>query len=355
MNYTKVMFVCDYAANYGGNFLASLYALASRLRTQEKDILFIFPSSAESKHWEIDLSQFRVIYCDFDTKTLANAIRSNISTSDRVILHLHFITSLALLLDLKQYMRNRGLLVVHEHMTIQSSIKQRIKGFLLKTIGPKNIVYVGVSPAVYQQLCREVGKKRTRLVINAIDTSRLNPSVNHDNTNILMFGTHFERKGVDLAIAALLHSQIASRTTMQIVTHNIKEAQNKIIAHFGSIPSFVRVLPTSSDARRLYDNCFLFLSPSRSEAFGYAVVEAAYSGDRVIASDVPGQDTLEDIPGIAWIKRDNTRQLQNAIESAYFSHVRGKSGTLAKTQNYIRQHYSLEHWVDSILTIYNQA
>lgn len=188
---------------------------------------------------------------------------------------------------------------------------------------------------------------------NAIDTKRLTPSNNHSNNNILIFGIDFERKGVDLAINALLHSQLATKIRLLVVSNDTKDAQNQIIARFGSIPSFVTLMPTSTDAGNLYNNCFLFLSPSRAEAFGYAPVEAAYAGDQVIASDIPGQDTLKDIPGITWIPSDDILQLRQAIEKAYSSHIKNTLNDHTKTQNYIHKHYSLENWVKCILAVYD--
>lgn len=359
MYYNKVVFVCDYAANYGGNFLASLYALANKLKSEQKQVLFVFPSAAETKHWEIDLSRFKVTFCDIYSEALSRTIRSFVSPSDQAIIHLHFVRIRALPADLKHYMRNRGLFVIHQHMIMGAGFKEVIKriidGILLRTTGPKNAIYIGVSPAVYRQLRREVGKKKSRLVINAIDLKRLNPEARHSNNNILIYGTHFERKGVDLAIDALLHSHLASTVRLQIVTHNIKDAKERIIARFGTIPSSVTLIPPSVDAGSLYSNCFLFLSPSRLEAFGYAVVEAAYSGDQVIASEVPGQDTLKDIPQITWIRSEDTHQLRAAIEQAYDLHKSGRQLFDPEIQKYIQQHYSLENWVKNILTIYDRC
>lgn len=361
MGYNKVVFVCDYAANYAGNFIASIYALATKLKSQNKQVLFIFPSAAEAKtrHWEINLSQFQIAYCDLYSEALTHTVRSFVSQSDRAIIHLHFMRAFSLPVSLKHFMRNRGLFVVHEHMIMGSSFKQVIKrilkGLLLRTLGPRNAVYIGVSPAVYQQLCQEVGKKKSRLVSNAIDLKRLNPRTTHLNNNILIYGTHFERKGVDLAVEALLRSPLSAKVWLQIVTHNIKEAQDKISDEFGTIPSFISVIPPSVDAGSLYDQCFLFLSPSRLEAFGYAVVEAAYSGDQVIASDVPGQDTLKEIPGITWIAPENADQLRIAIKNAYDLHTRGTSNNVREAQEYIRGHYSLEKWVENVLAVYDQS
>lgn len=352
MNYNKVVFVCNFSANYGGNFLASLYSLAIELKAKKKNVLFIFPLTARNKNWEIDLSHFNIAYCNLYSRDLTRVVRTFVSPSDRAIIHLHFTRAFSLPMSLKHYIHNHGFFVIHEHMMINSRFKRKLKGLLLRILGPHNSIYIGVSPAVYQQLCQEVGEEKSRLIINAIDTERLHVQKEHNNNNILIFGLDYKGKGVDLAISALLHSQLSAIVRLQIVSNNIKKTTNQIISQFGFVPSFVRIIPTSTNVSRLYNNCFLFLSPSRSESFSYAVVEAAYSGDKVIASDIAGQNTLKNIPGIKWFESENVRQLQQAIEEEYTFHIQTKTVPLEKTQNYIREHYSLKKWVHEILSIY---
>ncbi|MCE2074390.1 hypothetical protein GPU11_07470 [Streptococcus thermophilus] len=90
MNYNKVIFVCNYAANYAGNFLASLNSLAKQLKKKQKKVVFIFPLEAKNKNWEIDLSEFQIIYSDFNNKVLLKNIKNAILSGDRVIVHTHF-------------------------------------------------------------------------------------------------------------------------------------------------------------------------------------------------------------------------------------------------------------------------
>ena len=65
--------------------------------------------------------------------------------------------------------------------------------------------------------------------------------------------------------------------------------------------------------KEVYEKTDIFLAPARSEAFGYAVVEALYCGCEVIASDIPGQNKIEKYVGIRWIQSENVEELQKAI------------------------------------------
>lgn len=350
--YNKVIFVCNYAANYAGNFIASLNNLAKKLEHNTK-IIFIFPKSAVIENWEIDLSNYQIVYSDFQSKNLIKTIVKNIDRTDKVIIHLHFVSAL-LLIKLRRLTDSKNLLVYHQHMTIKHNWKMPIKGLLLRALASKNIIYIGVSPYVYKDLCQEVGKNRCRLVVNAIDTKRL-VTTDYHNNNILIFGTNFKGKGVDLAIEAIRTSRIASKVKLEIITHNIENVKKLIIQQYKEIPRFVKIRGTSTNISELYKNSFLFLSPSRAEAFSYSVVEAAYSGNQVIASDIPGQNTLKNIPGIYWIEKNNAYQLKKCIEKAYYSqNDRLTNVNLLNAEKYIEKHYSLDSWSNKIIDIYNE-
>lgn len=351
--YNKVIFVCNYAANYAGNFIASLNNLAEKLGHDTK-IIFIFPKSAVIKNWEIDLSKYQIVYSNFQSKNLVKTIAKNIDRTDKVVIHLHFVSAL-LLINLRRITNSNNLLVYHQHMTIKHNWKMSVKGLLLRTLAFKNVIYIGVSPYVYKDLCREVGRKRCRLVVNAIDTKRLVTANRHKNNNILIFGTNFKGKGVDLAIEAIRMSRISSKIKLEIVTHNIENVKKLIIQQYKEIPRFVNIRGTSTNISELYKNSFLFLSPSRAEAFSYSVVEATYSGEQVIASDIPGQNTLKNIPGIYWIEPNNTHQLKECIEKAYDNQEnRMTNVNLLNAEKYIEKHYSLDSWSNKIINIYNE-
>lgn len=45
----KVIFICNYAANYGGNFLASLAKLSQNLSIDGIQSIYLFPKIASNK------------------------------------------------------------------------------------------------------------------------------------------------------------------------------------------------------------------------------------------------------------------------------------------------------------------
>lgn len=343
--------MCNYAAEYGGNFLSSLNLLAQKLQQKRKTVVFIFPEIAKTRHWEIDLSAFNVLYVAFDFIHLPQAINNAIQPSDHTIIHLHFVST-ALLLPLKFAINPHNKIIVHEHMNDGNGLKKIFKGLFRRLFAPRNASYIGVSPYVYHVLCDEVGKKKSWLVTNAIDITRLRGREQMRNNNILIFGFAYHRKGVDLAIKALSHSRIAPNIKLRIVTNDVAGTKDLISNEFALIPNFIEFIPPTQNVEKYYDESFLFLAPSRSESFGYAVVEAAYSGDRVIATDIPGQNMLKDIPGIQWVQPNNYLQLREKIEIAYERYVGKKELNIQRIRAVIKAHYSLTAWVDQILHIY---
>lgn len=352
LKYNKVFFICDYCADYGGNFLASFNFLANRLLSRGVRVYFVFPKEAQGKNWEIDLSKFNVIYCSFDNTNIMNVVSHHLNNDDYAIIHLNFLSSL-ILTKFKKIIGDHVKYVFHQHMAVNFGLKQVIKGTVLRLCAPKKVAYIGVSPEVYRDVKREVGKRKSYLVLNAIDVKRLKLLPNTDSSDVLIFGTAFMRKGVDLAIKAIQNTILAKKCKLLVVTHDEKKARQLIQEQYGGLPKFVKLLPPVQNVEELYQKTFLFLSPSRLEAFGYAAVEASYSGDQVIISDIPGQNILSAIPGVRTVPSENVQQLRLEIIEAYKHRRDSYEDINAKARKYIDNHFSLEHWADSILRIYD--
>jgi len=59
--------ICDYAADYSGNFISSLLNLAKKVRSTLKvETLFIFPEESRSKPWIklITDANFKVVFAN---------------------------------------------------------------------------------------------------------------------------------------------------------------------------------------------------------------------------------------------------------------------------------------------------
>ena len=360
MHYKKVIFICNYAANYGGNFLASLNVLSKELKKRKVKVEYIFPISAKKKKWEINLDNYKVSFLNInDEKELSRYFKENLISGS--IIHTHFLIPRQLLkINHAIGTRPNVKIVFHEHMDLDprgNKLRNILRKLCFKFIF-HNEFFIGVSPSVYKRLCLIYGEKNSFLVENAISFNRLdkkgiNPFSADTKKHLIIFGTDYKRKGADIAIRALQKSKYNSNLELDIVTHQIEEAQRYIVQDNKTIPNNVKILSTDSDVQDFYNNSLAFLSPSRHEAFGYAVVEAAYCGTQVVASDVSGQNTLKKIPFIYWVQKENVDQLTEAINNSYEKSAteRQREGNINK--KFIIKNYSLDTWVKQIITIYN--
>lgn len=353
----KVIYICNFSAEYGGNFLASMNGIGKSLVKKNVSVVFIFPETVKNKKWEINLSDYKVLYVNFNDNSAMLKVVDREMVND-CILHLHF-TRLTLVLKLKAIMKKYGhsYLLYQEHMYPKDSYLLDIKGHLLSVL-VRNAYFIGVSPGVYKTICNMFGEKRCYLLRNAIDLTRLNHNSkdkrenSHLPNSILIFGSDFYRKGVDLAINAMSKSEkLKDKCNLIVVTHNKNKTEKIINDLFGELPSYVHIHKPSKDVSELYKNSFIFLSPSRSEAFGYAPVEASYYGLQVIASDIPGQNTLKNISSIQWIKKGDVIKLKELMENAYNNR---KKFNNEEARQYIKTNYSLEEWISNLLNIYEK-
>lgn len=368
---TNILVIANYAAAYGGNFLASFAFLANCAEKEGYRPCFIFPEAAADIHWESDLSRYDVRYADFHSQAYDQCVLSMLA--EKTIIHTNFLSARELIHLQKLTAGRSGVkLICHEHLRLDKSRDNtgednpaRRMIMAMKRQGKKIIcrhmlrswTFIGVSPAVYQDLCRWYGARRVYQVLNAISCKRLDadyvPQLPvFDKPVVSIFGTHFLIKGIDIAIRAVAGSRIRNNIYLLVLSHRPDETKQEIFRIFKEIPAFVIVMPPVTDVQEVYHKSFAFLSPSRSEAFGYAVIEAAYAGTRVIASDIPGQNTMRDVPGIYWINCGDTEQLRLSIEDCFEKRM-VQSENAAHARAYIKENYSLAGWSKKILQIYN--
>lgn len=85
------------------------------------------------------------------------------------------------------------------------------------------------------------------------------------------------------------------------------------------------------------------------------VVEAAYCKCQVIATNIAGQNVLQDIPYVHWISANSPHELSQEIYKALQKSI-NNAGILVKEKNeqreYIKQHYSVEAWCTEIVNSY---
>lgn len=358
MSRPLLMIAC-YAAKYGGNFIRSVSALAG---AYDGDVTFLLPEAARDKKWLDELGDYAIEFASFTNKGLHDACAALGRKCGRdVIVHVHFLTGLSLRTITAEFPN----VLCHWHMAVDPPVglKNKMiavaKRAVFSTFYPR-ARFIAVSEPVAASLREEYPMARVECVPNAIDFSRYVgrkvDARNRPNRPIraLIFGSHFERKAIDVAMAAC--DRLAQRgydVVLTVATHSPCECREKVAAIRGDVPSWMHIIPVMEDVASLYESADLFLSPSRSEAFGYAVVEGAYMGCGVVASDVPGQNTLKCIQGIQWVHPEDPDGLADAMLASVGMLTSRAQVVLDALRSDLECQYGIDSWVEQILNIYS--
>ena len=252
-------------------------------------------------------------------------------------------------------------MTVPEVTSAMKKIKQMVRWVIYY-----GMVIVGVSDPVTDDLKKYFLKADCVSIPNAIDFQMLDKCsenrplpedfTDRDRFCILIHGSDFFRKAVDLAARAVqeLGKETQYGLSLYVTSHDVKYAQSVLRDLCGNDPC-IHVLAPVENIKSLYDRVDLFISPSRLEAFGYAVVEAAYSGCQVAASDIPGQNTMKSVPGILWFEKDDIQGLKNAILMAMeVCRSREAVRIKEKQRDYVTREFRVETWVDRNIALYDR-
>lgn len=352
--------VADYAAYYLGNFMESLAALEEALGKKSISVEYILPESAPLERYG-DFSKKHVIHtCVFEPQEIARTVSSRIGEGDCIV-HCHFVGP-RIVAAIKKVLRGLNCpIVVHEHMRCDWGMKSP-KGLVKKLFWHRVLSgchVITVSSAVEDDMRAILGGQSISRVENAVSTERLD-RVNADLSgsydslrDVVIFGTHFERKGVDIALKAV--GECENNLRLVVLTHDENAAIQMLDACDANWRKRCEVRHVVQNPADVYRACLCFVSPSRSEAFGYAVAEAAYCGCQVVASDILGQNDMKDIPGINWVPVEDVRALSSALDKCV-ERARAESaefkGQESIARKYVREHYGLPAWVDGVLKVY---
>ena len=361
----KVLYICNYAAKYSGNFIASLSQLARMVG--DKNVVYLFPTKAKGMDWINILSDHcnSMYFCDFKYKslrTMCKQIACDIGNGN-VIVHTHFVED-TLLLGVKASFKK---IICHYHMTVPDTtlFRGKVKR-IIRQIFYHNMVIVGVSDAVTKDLSKYFYFSRCESIPNAIDFAALDkgisngynmPVIEHEKFNVLIHGTHFERKGADLAVMAvseLNQENDVSYIHLYVTSHHVSDTLKKVKMLTSDL-EYVHIIDVVENIIYLYDGMDLFISPSRNEAFGYAVVEAAYAECQVAASNIPGQNTMMVIPNVIWFEKENVGSLKQAIQQAHYDKMNGTAKLKKKEQREMAmKEFSIEAWSSKNMELYSR-
>lgn len=353
----KAIFFANYGSPYEGNFIVSLKMLESRLNEKNLSVTYVFPMRTQGRGWLDQLkNDNNEIYFISDNKAVAIKELSKIIKNAQFV-HTHFLNMEQMLVlriaRIVSFAKCKVIHHIHNHYQKSSNvIKYSIKAWSLKS----DLMLAcgsGVCDSIYEADL----KNNASYIDNGIDFQRLNQygeSVFDVNCcQILMFGFDCKRKGVDIAVKACerLH-QAGMNIQLNIsLSRNEDVVKNEINMLLGKIPSWITLLPPRNDIATYYKGADLFISPSREEGLCYSLIEAAYCGCIVVASDISGQNELE-IPQIVWCKKEDENDLADKIQNMMSISADEKTIILNGQKTVVEQKYSISRWADEVEKYY---
>ena len=351
----RVLHICDYAANYRGNFMDSLESL-EKYHDHVKNF-YLFPARAQhtsAKEWIQELNKEQEIAYIQKENLFSNVLLLlNILKKHKINRIVRHFSDKKMDLLIRIFFDGKKVIRFFHNdcKPAGNVVMQKIKEVLYK--GNK---MVGVSDAITSHIKAVYPQYSVHSLVNAINFARLDHMEEFqkaDGISLLIMGWDYERKGVDLAVKAAHALREKYDLTLQIVGGINEEEVKKLACKIlGEEADWIHYLPPTNHIGTYFAKNDIFLSPSRQEAFGYANIEAAYCKNSIVLSRVDGQGELQ-IEGAYWVESDNIEDLTQKLEQAVLElSLPEKIAQREQVRAQVMQNYSLQEWSNKLVDLF---
>ena len=351
-----VLQVCSYAADYPGNFIASMEAVENALLRDGIKTIYAFPALAAEKSWCKEIQKRTDVFFLPQAKARIlpetyQAFREIYRQFDVGIVHSHFE-----LYDIPATITAKKKTVVFWHLHDPIQIRANMRGLLWRfqygVVG-RRAQLLAVSD-YYRKLVVSLGfpEKSSRVILNGIDLERIHFTTKKTILyDFLTFGWDFYRKGDDLILRAC--ERLAAEGFPFKLLLNGNDLTWVDLGKFypNGIPSWLVLGNPVKDVNQLFEASRFFIQASRRETFSYAVCEAAYAGLPVICSDIAGLEWAKELPLVSFFPSDSIEQLYALMKN----HLQMKSvlpDAVDSTRKVIEASFSTFAWADTIKAAY---
>ncbi len=346
----SVLHICSYASSYKGNFIESLEFLSKK--DDKRNHIYLFPNFANNPNTLAWINQLKTAYLQNKSFFKNVSLLKRIIKENNVTCIFRHFSDKKIDLILKLFFKNIKVIRFFHMMTTpeRNCLKMKFKKWVYK-----KDIFVGVSEPATNSAKKYFKQNNVYTIDNAICFNRLDTIDSFEKSNktsLMVMGYDFFVKGVDLAIKSCEKVRKKYDIILYIVlATNKQNAINYIEKTYDNIPDWIILLPPTENIGTYYKNTDIFLSPSRTEAFGYAVVESAYCKNSIVATNVDGQAQLK-IDGIYWAETENIDSLSLAIENAIKElNIEEKIAQKELTSKLIQERYSIEKWSEKVLEL----
>lgn len=370
-----MLHLADYGGSYPGNFIASLRALTPELARRGMEQVLAFSHVAEGRRWLDDLRSdgFAVrLLPSGSSKARREAMRLACA-EDVVIIHTHFTTFDLAAWTAQQSCRLLGrapdvVWHVHSPTDFRPDLERTLKDLVKWRLLGRTAYTVVVSEGGYRVMVeRGVRTERSRAIPNGIETRRLEVPIGErararrtlgveDGERLcVLFGWAPERKGVDLAIAAVRGLVEDDRLPVKLVL--VGDAPTRALAdraYPAGLPAWLQVAPPLDSVGTYLAAADLFVSASRAEGFSYAVTEALAFGRLVATTDIPGMEWARSMPAAVFCAPEDADDLRRAIRLAFSWTAEECESRLAVSRELIQARYTVEAWARHVVDYYDE-
>lgn len=353
-----ILQVCTYAADYAGNFMASLELLEAKMNEKGYRTIYAFPEAAREKAWCQLIQKRTKVY--FLPQAKARILPKTYRIFRRIyrenevsIVHTHFE-----LYDIPASVTAPKGTKVFWHLHDPIKRHTGVRGLIWKMqygIIGKKAQLLAVSD-YYRNIAVELGfpREQTQVILNGINLERIS-FVDQKRTtqfDFLTFGWDFERKGGDLILDACGRLEKGGYTFKLLFNGN-SQTWPKVEEYLqGHKPEWLILGEPVENVGQLFEASAMFIQASRRETFSYAVCEAAYAGLPVISSDIAGLEWAHKLPAVEFFEPENTDQLYQLMKS-FLDDGSIRDIDTEGNRRIIQNDYSLEVWADKIIRAYH--
>jgi glycosyltransferase involved in cell wall biosynthesis len=228
---------------------------------------------------------------------------------------------------------------------------------------------IAVGEGVYDDLIKaNFPRQKLALVRNGISAGRFRADaplrqslrqalgVAERQTVFLLLGWDPARKGVDIFIkAAEAVKRCNSNGLFLIVGRAETRRFAANIRGFSKLGSAVRVIEPTENFAGLLNAVDVLVSPSRREAFSYAIAEAMSVGRLILCSDIPGMRAMYGkCQGAYFFPNEDWERLAHRMLEVIEEPAERRKSFGEANAGFVAKHYSLEGWADQVINIYDR-
>lgn len=366
----NILIAANYAAPYGGNFIASLIELGERIESRGDSVCFVFPLCVEGERdWAqwMKMSGFELHYLnnELSDDEKITFLKELVNQKKVDVLHLHFGMFLRTVRQNRRLFKNTKVLV-HDHMDYSvhpSVLKQKMMcyarsfDYMLKRMAVVTVMekklrgYIFCSQKWYVpnglSFRRNVAHSETR------DEVRSKIQIESDRVLCLLLGWDMERKGIDIAVNAVhqLRTEgvdavlglVGLGSELSTQQRTFIEQRCKLDAD----STWIKYIESREDMFALHRAADIYLSASRKEAFSYGILEAISQNIPVVVSDIEGTKWSWDYSKCYSYPVEDPKKCAEAIKLAL------KCENKSNAEIFVER-YNIQKWCDQIIEIYNK-